>query len=268
MLDVDGVSLAVHDSDAGGTRPGIVCLHAIGHGGADFSRFEDAFAAEYRIITVDWPGQGASGNDHQPASAARYRELFELLVAKLGLERFVIVGNSIGGAVAVGYAAAHPEKVRALILSNPGGFDPGGILAGLYIRNLERHFRAGVEGDPSYKDWFRGYYEGILVTAEGARERDAIIESAYEIAPRLLEAWQSFRMPGADQRALAARLTMPVLVAWAEKDALVTFARNREAIESIPNGHLQMFQAGHAPFVETPAEFNRAAAAFLHDLPR
>src|SRR5262245_38781384 len=59
IIRARGVELSVHDSDPSGSKPAIVCLHAIGHGGSDFIAFERAFADRYRVITLDWPGQGA-----------------------------------------------------------------------------------------------------------------------------------------------------------------------------------------------------------------
>ena len=66
IVCVLGVRLAIHDSDPIATKPIIFCLHAIAHGGSDFVAFERAFSADYRIITVDWPGHGASGMDGCP----------------------------------------------------------------------------------------------------------------------------------------------------------------------------------------------------------
>ena len=265
-VTVDGVAIAVHDSAPDRDLPVIVCLHAIGHGGADFIRFEDSVAGEYRVITIDWPGHGASGQDTKPASAARYADLLRGLIEALGLDRFVLFGNSIGGAAAVRYAAEQPSRARGLILSNPGGFDPGGFFAGIYIRLLERRFRAGVDGDARFASWFRTYYAGILITPEASAHREAIVLSAYESAPRLLEAWQSFRSAEADQRALAARLTMPVLVAWASEDRIIRWSRSREAVEAIPNLRIAMFKAGHSPFIETSQAFAAEARVFLGEL--
>jgi 4,5:9,10-diseco-3-hydroxy-5,9,17-trioxoandrosta-1(10),2-diene-4-oate hydrolase len=265
-IEVHGVPLAVHDGAPGSSLPVVVCLHAIGHGGGDFASFEAAFGASHRVITVDWPGQGASGDDAEPASAARYLTLFAALADRLGLARFVILGNSIGGAVALAYAAAHPARVRGLIVSNPGGLDPGGVFARLFIRNLERHFRHGVARAPGFQGWFARYYARILITPEARAERDAIVASGYAIAPRLLEAWASFRQPEADLRPLLPRVTAPVLVAWAKRDTLVSWSRNRAAVEAIPDRRVAFFEAGHSPFLETPAAFNDAARTFLASL--
>jgi 4,5:9,10-diseco-3-hydroxy-5,9,17-trioxoandrosta-1(10),2-diene-4-oate hydrolase len=263
LVEVDGVSLAIHDSDPQGEKPAIVCLHAIGHGGSDFAGFESAFASRYRVITVDWPGHGASGADTQPASTARYGALLEGLIDRLHLDHLILLGNSVGGGAAVRFAAAHPERVRALILCNPSGFDPGGWFARFFIGRLEAHFAEGAEGLARFGPWFRDYYAEVLVTPEAEARRRLIVDAGYEMAPVLREAWHSFAQPEADQRALAPKLTMPVFVAWASRDGAVRWGRNRAAIETIPHVQVQMFDAGHAPFLEAPQAFNAAVTTFL-----
>src|SRR5476651_1725578 len=92
QIEVDGVRLAVAREGLG---PAVVCLHAIGHGGRDFEAFTDAMKSRFEIIRIDWPGQGRSGDDlHHPASAARYVELLAGVLARLDVERPIIIGNS------------------------------------------------------------------------------------------------------------------------------------------------------------------------------
>src|SRR5262245_12720077 len=108
---VDGVRLAYDDDGVG---PPIVCLHAIGHGASDFSRLQARLRQRHRVIAVDWPGQGRSGADRVPPSAARYAELLDGLLDALALPSVVLIGNSIGGAAALRYAASHPQRVERL----------------------------------------------------------------------------------------------------------------------------------------------------------
>src|SRR5689334_7979199 len=96
---IDGVRIAYSDEGGGPALP-LVCLHAIGHGGSDFARLRARFAGRRRVITVDFPGQGHSGADTVPASALRYEHLLGGLLDAIGVERCVILGNSIGGATA------------------------------------------------------------------------------------------------------------------------------------------------------------------------
>lgn len=266
-LVVDGVSLVLHDSAPDSGKPVLLCLHAIGHGGGDFAPVVEAFSNDFRVITLDWPGQGASGDDVQPASAVRYTALLEGVVEQLGVTKLVLLGNSIGGAVAIEYASRHAEQVRALIIANPGGLDPGGFIAKLFIGNLEGHFHDGVEGVASFKPWFAKYCDGILVTDAAKARKALIVEAGWESAPILEQAWHSFAQPEADLRAKAKTLSMPVLVAWAAKDELIQWSRNRDAVEAIPNVKVVQFEAGHSAFIETPEAFTNEAKAFLSRLP-
>jgi 4,5:9,10-diseco-3-hydroxy-5,9,17-trioxoandrosta-1(10),2-diene-4-oate hydrolase len=268
FVEVDGVSLAVHDSDPEGAKPAIVCLHAIGHGGGDYAGFERAFSDRYRVITVDWPGHGASHQDHQPASALRYASLLLGLLDALGLERPILFGNSIGGAAAIALAQQHPVRVRALVLCNPGGLDPGGFFAGLFIDHLVSRFRRGAAGEARFGAWFADYYADVLLGPEAEPRRDAIVAAGYESAPRLVEAWTSFAQPEADLRAGLPSLHMPVFVGWAMRDGLVQWSRNRDAVTSIRGATIVRFEhSGHTPFIEEAAAFNAALTPFLAALP-
>lgn len=264
LTRVLGIPLAVHDSDPGSHRPAIVCLHAIGHDGDDFTAFASAFRARHRIVAVDWPGHGASGPDTEPASARRYALLLAGLLDAMGLCRPVLFGNSIGGAAALAHAAAHPDAVRGLVVCNPGGLDPGGVIARCFIGYLVSRFARGVAGDPRYAGWYARYYAGILRTPPSHARRAAIVAAAYESAPRLVEAWTSFARPEADLRGLLPTITAPVFVGWAMRDRLVQWRRNRAAVRTLPGATVVGFQhAGHAPFLEEPERFNAAVEGFL-----
>jgi pimeloyl-ACP methyl ester carboxylesterase len=262
-ISILDVQIAMHDSDPGALKPAIICLHAIGHGGHDFNYFESAFSDQYRIITLDWPGQGYSSQDTVPASASRYTEILENVVLKMKLKNFVILGNSIGGATAIRFAAKYPQIVKALILSNPGGLDKGDFLAKTYIWWLKRKFEAGARGEPWFAEWFRKFYGKVLITNEAEAEKAAIISSAYEIAPRLAEAWRSFRMPQEDLRSLIPVIDIPVFFAWASADRYVQWGRNVKAVMLFKNREIVQFPAGHAPFLETPEAFNVETLKFL-----
>src|SRR5512147_442687 len=75
-VTVDGVRLAYDDEGSG---PALVCLHAIAHGAGDFAglreRCRTRLRAGWRVLALDWPGHGNSGDDHVPVSTRRYAEL-------------------------------------------------------------------------------------------------------------------------------------------------------------------------------------------------
>jgi pimeloyl-ACP methyl ester carboxylesterase len=101
----------------------VVFWHALGTSGADFARVGKAIAgAGFYVLAVDGPGFGKS-KALEP-EAYRLDALVELLHEQLlELDRPVLIGHSWGGAIAVRYAGAHPEDVRALVLLDSGHLD-------------------------------------------------------------------------------------------------------------------------------------------------
>jgi 4,5:9,10-diseco-3-hydroxy-5,9,17-trioxoandrosta-1(10),2-diene-4-oate hydrolase len=257
---VDGVKLAYNDEGVG---PVIVCLHAIGHGAGDFVGLRTRLHEHYRVIALDWPGQGRSAEDPKPASAARYTELLTQFLDGVGIDHAVIIGNSIGGAVAMRYGSINPQRVRALVLVNPAGLDRNDRIARLVTQLMVRFFCAGVRGARWFPAAFAAYYHLVLPEKPAAEQRARIVASAHEIAPILVQAWQSFGEPEADIRSRAAHIAYPVLFTWATRDRIIQLRRNLPAIRRFPNARLETFRAGHAPFLETPEAFLQSVERFL-----
>jgi len=263
---VNGVRLAFSD-EGSGAAPALVCLHAIGHGGGDFDRLRARWRARRRVLTLDWPGQGRSGPDHEPSSAARYETLLAAFLDVVGVERVVLVGNSIGGATALRYAAHVPERVAGLVVENPGGLDRNDDpIARVVLAMMARFFAAGARGAAWFPAAFALYYRSVLPNRAAAAQRRKIVAAGRELAPVLLDAWRSFAAPDADTRALAAQVRCPVLVAWATRDRFVQLRRARAAIATLPNARLVTFRAGHAPHLETPDAFEAQLHRFFVDI--
>ena len=198
-------------------------------------------------------------------SAARYTELLRGVLDALGIAPAIIVGNSIGGAVAIRYTAAHPARVRALVLANPGGLDRGGNgpLVRAMTGVMARFFAAGARGARWYPRAFAAYYRRVLSAPAAAEQRGRIIAAATELAPLLAQAWRSFGAPDVDIRADAPRVTCPVLFAWATGDRINQLSRCRGAIRRFPNARVETFRGGHAAFLEAPDTFLPSLDRFL-----
>jgi 4,5:9,10-diseco-3-hydroxy-5,9,17-trioxoandrosta-1(10),2-diene-4-oate hydrolase len=187
-LTVDGVRLAYDDE---GDGPPVVCLHAIGHGAGDFARLRARLRVRHRVLALDWPGQGRSGADVHPPTAARYAELLDGWLTALEVVSPVLIGNSIGGATAIQFAAARPGRVAALVLENPGGLAPtDDVVARVALAAMVRFFAAGARGAWWFPRALAAYYRLAVLTGEAAADhRRRIVASAGEIAPLLHAAW-------------------------------------------------------------------------------
>jgi pimeloyl-ACP methyl ester carboxylesterase len=262
-VSVDGVRLAYDDDGQGAA---IVCLHAIGHGAGDFARLRARLRDRYRVVALDWPGQGRSGVDAVPPSAARYAELLDGVLDGLGIDRAVLVGNSIGGAAALRYAASRPQRVRALVVENAGGLDRPDWLSRLAISGMVRFFGAGARRAGWYPAAFAAYYRMVLPSRAAAAQRARIVASACEIAPLLHDAWRGFGEPSADLRGLVDAVRCPVLFAWAVRDRFIQLRRSLPSIQRFARARLERFKAGHAAHLETPDAFEAALERFLSEL--
>lgn len=264
FVNVDGTRLAF-------TRRGkglpLLCLHATGHGGGDFSALAKRLhEMPVEVITLDWPGQGCSDDDEpdRPASASRYAQLLgEVIPRVAGDRRVVLLGNSIGGAAAIRYAANHPDRIAALIICNAGGLAPLDPFASKFIDLMVRFFGAGVRGARWFPPAFALYYRTILPAKPARVQRRRIVAAITETAPVVQEAWRSFADPAEGLTAITSQLAMPVLYAWSRSDRVVSYNSSKAAITSTPHGTVRMFDGGHSAFLEDPDAFAAALIAFL-----
>jgi pimeloyl-ACP methyl ester carboxylesterase len=123
-----------------GSGPAVVLIHGLGGQSRNFAYLDiAALARNHRVVIVDRPGAGysirASGSDASISAQAR---TFAALFKALGIESAVVVGHSLGGAVALALALHHPEQVRRLALIAPlthAESDPPPAFKALAIRS-------------------------------------------------------------------------------------------------------------------------------------
>ena len=131
--------------------PAVVLLHGLRSYGATWELVADLLDADYRLIALDQRGRGES--DWDPAReyfTPAYVADLEALVAHLGLQRFILVGHSMGGTNALVYTQKHPEKVRALVIEDIG---PGASISGVGAARI-RHEVANTPAN--FASWDEG----------------------------------------------------------------------------------------------------------------
>ncbi len=258
--------VGVHVSGEG---PSIVFLHANPGSCADFASVASSLAEGYRVVSVDWPGYGASPAPSPEcfegalSYAAVLIDVLSELSDRRGWAPFVLVGNSVGGYAALRAAAARPDLVAGLVLIAPGGFTASAVFS---------RFACRVLGDPPF-----GRKLAVPLAHLYLRRRTpatvAALGSARSVRDdparaRVFSAvWRSFLRPEHDLR-LAGRPSMRVLLTWGRWDpVLCAFTDGRRAAAALGVAR-HTFNSGHEPHAEVPAAWLAVVAPFLASLPR
>jgi pimeloyl-ACP methyl ester carboxylesterase len=122
ILQVVGGPMSVYEAGDPG-RPAVVMLHGSMYDEARFiwDQLFPFLSADYHLFALDTPRHGKSRPWQGYLDRARLMELLDNTFIQLGLERFSLVGLSMGGGLSIDYASLHPEKVRSMVLFEPGG---------------------------------------------------------------------------------------------------------------------------------------------------
>ncbi|MFY0633315.1 MAG: alpha/beta fold hydrolase [Vannielia sp.] len=259
-IEVPGGWLAVEDQGAGAP---VVFLHGFSLDHRSWAPQIKAFRARHRCIAYDLRGFGQSS---LPQDEYDHVADLEALRAALGLDRFSLVGLSLGANVARAYAARHPERVTGLVLASSGlaGHDWGGAPR----PPDEAACIAREQGPEAARAFWLAH--PLFASLTDAPEARASVER--QVGDYSLWHW---RAPGrgariADAGALA-DLSVPTLVISGDHDVQgyrdIAATLSRE----IPGARLaRIAGAGHMVNLEAPEAFNTALAQFLaeHGTPR
>lgn len=263
----------VHLRDEGPKdAPAIVLLHGSNADLSTWQPWTEALRSDYRVIRFDQIGHGLTGaaND-EDYSPERFVDSVDLVADKLGLEKFVLAGNSMGGGIAMAYAMEHPERLSGLVLVDAGGApikrEGGGNLAFTLARNP-------ILGPVLSQMLPRSIIEKSL-------KQSVSVQSI--VTPQMVDRyWEMARYPG-NREATRARFSMPyrtfsaadvakvqvpALVMWGEDDALIPYEAANWYMQHLPRGTLVNYRGiGHLPQEEAPersvADLRRWLAGIL-----
>jgi pimeloyl-ACP methyl ester carboxylesterase len=257
-LDVDGVETAVLE---GGDGAPLVLLHGVGSFAPEWGRVIPQLARRHRIIAPDLPGLGESAKHAGRLDASAAVAWLQNLIAQTCAEAPIVVGHSVGGALAAHLAIQHRSSVRRIVLvdcSSLGRFRPAPALVVALVRY-------GARPSPASRDRF---LRQVLADPERARtewgDRWAALE-AYDIdqatrpnvdaANRELVRRIGARRIAPDQ---LRRIGVPVALIWGRADKLMRFRIAEKASEQFGWPLYPIDDCGHGPHIERPEAFVEA----------
>ena len=254
--------LTLHYLEAG-EGPVVIWLHGSGPGASGFSNFKTNYPifaeAGFRNIVLDLPGFGRSSKPEDAYyNLDFFVECLNQFLEATGIERCTLLGNSLGGAIALGQALAHPDTVERLVLMAPGGveeretyFQMEGI-----VRMVEV-FGQGPMGVEEMRQVMQlQLYDASQLDEELLKERAAVAV----LQPANL--FSTMMVPNMTER--LSELRCPILGFWGSNDRFNPVEGVFKFMDNAPEARFTVLnRCGHWVQVEHTDLFNRTCIDFM-----
>ncbi|MGL3819426.1 alpha/beta fold hydrolase [Sphingopyxis sp. R3-92] len=262
----------IHYRDQGKRgAPAIILLHGSNASLHTWEPLVKRLGGTWRIVTLDLPGHGLTGGTpDKDYSADGMIAAIDVVAAKLGLDHFVLGGNSMGGWVAWRYALAEPARVDALLLLDA---------AGMPLRKGEKRPESNIGFrvlEYPFGRWLATQITPRMLVEQSLRgsvAKQAIVDDAM-----IDRYWELLHFPGnREATVLRARMdrepamadrigaiTAPTLILFGKEDRLINATAAQTFHDRIAGSEVVLFDGiGHLPMEEAPDATARAIADFL-----
>jgi len=262
FIELDG--LAVHYRDEGAGPP-LVLIHGTGASLHTWQKWSGLLRRDFRVIRMDLPGFGLTGPEPSgDYTSGAYVRFLESLVEKLGLQRFDLAGNSLGGFIAWRYASAHPERVHKLILVDAAGYPlrhPLPLVFRLARIPLLSSLLANMDPRPLVVRTLREAYA-----------------DPSKVTPELMDRYTDLSLRAGNRRAFSDRastsepdhageirnIAAPSLIMWGSLDSFLPVADAERFARDLPHSRVIVYEGvGHVPMEEIGSQSAADAKAFL-----
>lgn len=259
---------------AAGRGPVLLLVHGIAGSSLTWRRVLPALAKRFTVLAPDLLGQGESDKPLGDYSLGAHANMLRDLMDALGHPRATVVGQSLGGGVAMQFAYQFPERCERLVLVGSGGLgrEVTRFLRMLTIPGFELIFplfcspplreagtlvatwlrRAGVKSSPASEEVWRSY--ASLADAEGRRAFFRSLRDVVDLGGQAVSALNRLER--------AAHL--PTLIVWGSQDPFIPVRHAHAAHEAIPGSRLEILEGvGHYPHCEAPERFVAVLTDFI-----
>ncbi len=232
----------------------LLFIHAAGSNGNTWHRQLAAFGEQHSPVAFDFPGHGRSGGTESLKSVDAYRDCLAAIVDNLRLRPCVLVGRSMGGAIAMAYALAYPRRVRALVLvATAATFHlPEETLdtwKNVMLGRAQQPFTTEAFSPKADFNVVRESWMEQVKTDPRVRYFDLLACTAFDVSARLGD------------------INVPTLIVAGRDDGITPAERAEVLHRGIAGSQLAVIDdAGHNVPSEKPTEFNAAVATFLQQL--
>ncbi|OBB16062.1 alpha/beta hydrolase [Mycobacteriaceae bacterium 1482268.1] len=225
-ITLNGHRIAYRDEGAGEV---LLLVHGLSGDSSSWREVIPRLSRKYRIITPDLLGHGQSDKPHGDYSPAIFAELLRDLLDALGIDKVTLVGHSLGGGVAMTFAARYRDYCKRLVLLNSGGF---GSEVTILLRMLS------VPG--------AGFVLPFIASRRGRDDRRVFLRTLRSVVNHRGQATSAFKC-------LHFLADLPIQIIGGENDRIIPVAHAHTAHAALPGSRLHIIPgAGHDPQIQHP----------------
>ncbi len=257
---VNGLSLHYVEYPAPSPEaPTVILIHGITSTAGAMGRIAEHLASEYRVIGLDQRGHGESDWARTDGyDTDSFLSDLEGFVAHLGLSRFILIGQSMGGHHTIGYTARHPEQIICAVAND--------IPPAINFRNPEDYPDADHETLATIEEWIAPRRETNPFTPEwghelAARTQLREVPGGWQPKhdPRVMRYWQPL-----DLWEEARTIERPLLLIRGGQSEVITAQQLQDMDMQIPGARsVTLEKAGHSTYYDMEPEWFAVVDAFL-----
>ena len=259
---------------AAGKGPLLLLVHGMAGSAMTWRHVMPALAERFCVLAPDLLGQGQSDKPRGDYSLGMHANTLRDLMDSLGYERATVIGQSLGGGVAMQFAYQFPERCERLVLVDSGGLGrevtrylrmltlPGfesvfPLFCGPSLRDAGNRVatwlgRLGVRSTPARQEVWHSY--ASLADVESRRAFFRSLRDVVDVSGQAVSALSRLHH--------AAKL--PTLIVWGARDPFIPVSHAVAAHQAIPGSRLEIFEGvGHYPHCEAPQRFVEVLVDFI-----
>jgi len=270
--------ITIHDQRityrSAGSGPVLLLIHGMAGSATTWRQVMPGLAQSFTVVAPDLLGHGRSDKPQGDYSLGAFSCTLRDLLVALGHERATVVGQSLGGGVAMQFSYQYPERTERLVLVGSGGLgrEVNPILRFLSLPGAESVMRLGCAAT----------VRGALASVGSGAARIGL-----RPAPVVAELWRSYASLGDDDARRAFFRTLravvdprgqavsasnrlhlaaevPTLIIWGDSDPIIPVDHAHAAHASLPESRLEIFEGvGHYPHCEAPERFVAVLTEFI-----
>ena len=257
FISMMGMQVHVRDQGPKSDSIPLVLLHGMSSSLNTWDEVVNSVANRRRTISVDLPGFGMTGpNPKNQYNFVFYNEFIDSLCVKLGVQRFTLVGNSMGGAIAWNYDVTHPGRLAKLVLIDAAGYPKtkekgslGFLIASTpVINNLLLYFTPKALVRKSLETIY--FDKNLVNDAQVERFHDIVVREGNRAA-----ALEIFKGSFGKPLGKASQVKTPTLILWGEFDHVIDVSNADRFNQDIQGSKKVIFpNVGHVPMEEIPTK--------------